>query len=220
MKVIHIYVELTMGNMAKVVSEVQQRMLGINILAFADTHYEFTKRGIIESLYQEYGEPDIVMLLGDHHPNFIDLLLQYYPENIIVGVLGNHDLKSLYRDFGLKELHGNVVNINGITIAGISGSHKYKCSDNYLLLSQDESLKICEVLLKQAHADILISHDKAFLKEDYDVAHCGIVGITKYIFSEKAPIVHIHGHLHRSYKQNYSNGTKEISVFGVEYLKI
>lgn len=211
---------MNMMNIIKATPKVQQRTLGINILAFADTHYDFTNRETIERLYQEYGEPDIVMLLGDHHPYFIDLLLQYYPENIILGVLGNHDLKSLYRKFGLKELHGNVASINGITIAGISGSHKYKCNSNYLLLSQDESLEICEMLLKQAYADILISHDKAFFEETYDVAHCGMAGITKYIFSEKAPIVHIHGHLHRSYKKYYLNGTKEISVYGVEYLKI
>jgi len=206
-------------------SRVQQRKLGANILAFADTHYEFTKREEIERIYDKYHDADVVALLGDHNPYFIDLLLQYFPADIIVPVLGNHDVKSAYRDFGLRELHGDIVTIKGITLGGISGSHKYKCNNRYSLITQEESLEICNKLLTKPAVDILLTHDIVFSKEIHDTAHCGLIGITRYIFADfqngnAGPVAHLHGHLHRSFRGRYSNYVKEVSVYGVEYISL
>lgn len=215
---------------------IHQRTLNVNILAFADTHYDFTKREKIERIYDEfYQSTDIVVLLGDHNAYFIDLLLQYFPDDIIFPLLGNHDDKTLFRMFGLKELHADAVKIKNknITIGGISGSHKYKSNqhDRYLLLTQEESLKVCDKLLEEPPVDILLTHDVAYRENVNDIAHCGLIGITRYIFTEPndcshsnklktGPIIHMHGHLHKSYCRFYPNGTKEISVFGVEFLKL
>lgn len=202
-------------------SRVQQRKLGANILAFADTHYEFTKREEIERIYDKYHDADVVALLGDHNPYFIDLLLQYFPADIIVPVLGNHDVKSAYRDFGLKELHGDIITIKGITLGGISGSHKYKHSNRYPLITQEESLEICNKLLNKPPVDVFLTHDVCFVENVFDIAHCGVIGNTKYIFSNKeGPVAHLHGHIHKPYSRNYQNGTKEISVYGVELVSL
>lgn len=204
---------------------VQHRKLGVNMLAFADTHYEFTKREEIERIYDKYYDADLVALLGDHNPYFTDLLLQYFPAEIIVPVLGNHDTKNAFRDFGLKELHGDIVTIKGITLGGISGSHKYKCNNRYPLITQEESLKLCDELLQKPPVDLLLTHDIAFFEDIYDIAHCGLIGITKYIFANflngnDGLFAHLHGHIHKSYSRYYSNRTKEISVYGVEYLRL
>jgi len=204
---------------------VQQRKLGVNILTFADTHYDFTKRDVIERIYDKYHDADIVALLGDHNPYFTDLVLQYFPAETIVPVLGNHDVKSAYRDFGLKELHGDIVKIKGITLGGISGSHKYKHSNRYPLITQEESLEICNELLKKPPVDLILTHDIAFFEDIYDIAHCGLIGITKYVLSNvkngnNGTIAHLHGHIHKPYSRYYSNGTKEISVYGVEFISL
>ena len=48
-------------------------------------------------------------------------------------VLGNHDSWEKYKEYDIENINGKVININGIRIAGISGSFKYKNSDQYAL---------------------------------------------------------------------------------------
>ena len=68
-------------------------------------------------------------------------------------------------------------------------------------------------------ADVLLSHDTAFFKEQYNHAHAGLVGVTYYLLTH-AVGHHIHGHLHRSYRATHPNGTVEHCVYGLEYLTI
>lgn len=198
---------------------VKEKELGLNVIAFSDTHGIFSKRKRLEEFLYKHADYDICLLLGDHMYEDIDMILQYVPDHKIIGVLGNHDSPDLYEKFGLKDVHDDIITIKGVTISGMGGSYRYKAG-NFPMMTQKESLELSFKMIKKAQdVDIFISHDKAFSKAMWDVAHVGLVGITVYI-NFQAPLYHIHGHLHQEYTGKYPNGTIEKSVFQAEYMEL
>lgn len=109
-----------------------------------------------------------------------------------------------------------VKNINGVKIMGIQGSFKYKPSD-FPSFTQEDSI---DFLKDKEPVDILFSHDGPF--DDNMInnpAHQGLFGITYYLFKNKVKY-NIHGHIHNPYNRYLLNGTKEISLYGINYLSL
>lgn len=199
----------------------EKKSLGLKIIAFADTHGYFAKRERFSEFIYQHPQYDLCLLLGDHSPEDVDMILQYVPDYKILGVLGNHDSVDLYKNFRLEhiDLHGKCVEVKGIKIAGIEGSHRYKRGE-WPMLTQEESLELVnEMLENYEKADILISHDKPFEKEEYDIAHTGLKGITRYI-KEASPAYHLHGHYHTSFTREIENNTISKCIHLAEYLEI
>ena len=186
----------------------------IKMILISDTHgslnlEEFRKFVNVHSNY------DACILLGDHSSNDIEKILSCTNKNKLYGILGNHDCDYLSK-YNITNLNGNLININGVTLLGIEGSYKYKPS-SYPSFSQADSIRFLNNLSK---ADILLSHDGKFdEKKSNDPAHQGLFGITYYLYKNRVPY-HIHGHLHKSYKKEMLNGTKEISVYMYEYIEL
>ena len=158
---------------------------------------------------------DICILLGDHSTGDIETVLKCVDKNKIYGLLGNHDYNYL-KEFNIKDLNGEVININGVSLLGIQGSFKYKPSD-FPSFTQRESI---EFLNNKPKVDILISHDNRFDSTSVGKpAHQGLFGITYYLYKNKVPY-HIHGHIHNPYRSRLLNGTKEISTYMYEYIII
>lgn len=101
-----------------------------------------------------------------------------------------------------------------MTLAGIEGSFRYK-DGKFPSFTQYESLKSFKDLTE---ADVLLSHDGMF-RGGTDAAHAGLIGITRFVY-KYAPLWHIHGHLHKSYRKNYDNGTVEKCVYFCECVEI
>lgn len=95
------------------------------------------------------------------------------------------------------------------------GSNKYK-EGNYGMQTQEESLELAE---KMEEADILISHDRAYIYDSKDNVHDGLKGITDYIYKNHVPI-HIHGHFHEEMEEILKNGTKSIGLYQIKLLEI
>lgn len=179
--------------------------LGVRVLAFADTHGSLT-----ENELQNRKKPNVILLLGDIPISDLEYILEQ-TKNLndvpIFAVLGNHDGKEILNDFPrITQLSGKstefAVNGRTITLAGLSGSVKYKDNDYYCLLTQEESQNLLKDVPK---CDILITHDKpCFDKPEEFNAHCGLVGIADYI-REKSPKVVLHGHLHDPYIKQYGS---------------
>lgn len=195
---------------------VERRKLKLKLLFIADTHdclyYEEETLEYIKSI-KNY---DYCVLLGDHSVNDLQEILKIIPSNKIFGVLGNHDSWEKYSEYGINNIDGKVINVNGIRIAGISGSFKYKNSENYALYTHEESIEIAN---KMGYADILISHDKQFTKDNHSPAHDGLKGITEYLYKNRVPL-NIHGHLHEDSEQLLKNGTKSICLYKVRYMEL
>lgn len=95
------------------------------------------------------------------------------------------------------------------------GSTKYK-EGNYGMYTQEEAMEIAE---KLEPADILISHDKPFLKDEGDYVHDGLKGITYYLYKNKVPY-HFHGHLHEEFENNLKNGCKSQCIYRIKVVEI
>lgn len=166
----------------------------VKILAVADLHsWDKSELELIQEL-----EFDCCCLLGDIPQAAIEAIKQLVHKPIF-GVLGNHDDQGVLERCGIYSLDGKETVINGISVAGIGGSHRYKNGD-YPMLTQKESIGAAEHCPK---ADILISHDTAFhIMKRVDKAHCGLKGISEYI-SRNKPKLNICGHYHENIRRKY-----------------
>ena len=104
----------------------------------------------------------------------------------------------------------------GIRIAGIGGSFKYKNINEYALYTHEESAQIANNIAK---ADILVTHDKAFIEDNHNPSHDGLKGITEYIYKNHIAL-HIHGHLHEEKEELLKNGSKSICLYMVKLLEL
>ena len=188
----------------------------LDILVISDTHNCLNNNQEILNKLQLYKDTyDICLLLGDISGNDIEIILNYISTEKIYGILGNHDSLDKLDYYDITNIHGSVITINDVKIAGIQGSCKYKEGD-YALYTHAESIKIAEEIEK---ADILISHDIPFVKNTNNKAHDGLIGLTYYIYKNNIPI-NLHGHLHNNDIKYLKNGTKVIGVYGCELIKL
>ena len=157
---------------------------------------------------------DVCFLLGDLSARDIAIIKAQVVGVPIYGVLGNHDGFDLYCRSGVENIHGKVVEIKGVKIAGIQGSLRYKYSEAPLY-TDDESVEIAEAM---EAADILISHDgPKFLHGINDYAHSGLQGVTHYCEKHNTPL-NIHGHHHDNTKNVLENGTTSICCYRVQII--
>ena len=195
--------------------------LGVDVLAFADTHGMLAANcKAFEDFLYEHAKYDVVFALGDITYNDYDILLSYIPYWKVYAVPGNHDLPDLLQKLPVCNLHSECIEIkDGIRIAGIGGSHRYK-RGNWPMMTQEESLQLCMDMIENLPpADILIAHDTAFTKAELDIGHTGLVGTTCYI-NLVNPSYILHGHNHENRTHRYKNGTIEHSVYGMQFIQL
>lgn len=166
----------------------------MKILIITDLHdWDTSEIELISSL-----EYDCCCLLGDIPETALKIIRQYV-QTPLFGVLGNHDALTTLSNCGITDLNGRAATINGVTITGLSGSHRYKPGD-YPMLTQEESIAAAAAC---PPGDVLISHDTAFgVMKRHDNAHCGLKGISKYIKRNK-PKLNICGHYHENVRRKF-----------------
>ena len=183
----------------------------LKVLVITDTH------GCLSSDEIPIGSnADVCFLLGDFSYEDLMIIKENVIDMPIYGVLGNHDSFDLYQRAGIDNIHGRVVDVDGVKVAGFQGSLRYKNS-NFPFYDDDESVDIADCIDR---ADILISHDSPkYLHGDEDWAHSGLQGITYYC--EKWNVsLNIHGHFHECSEHYMQNGTKSICCYGVQLIDI
>lgn len=202
----------------------------LDVLVLADTHGTLSDEKLRRSLKTP---PDMILILGDiYYQNlelFFSVLNSLKMTDIpILGILGNHDDKDLFSYFPrIKDMDGKreVLSVKGkeLSVAGLSGSIRYKYSDHYVLRTHKESVEILDPL---ESCDLLMTHDKpCFIKPDdfeYDElckdAHSGLYGIGKYITKKKPQLV-LHGHTHNPMISKYEDSYIRC-CYGVERFRI
>lgn len=189
---------------------------GIKILFIADTHDCLSCDKETLDFIKNTKDYDCCILLGDHSANDLRKIINIIPKEKLYGVLGNHDSWDKLDEYNITNISGKVIQINGIKIAGLSGSFKYKDSSEYALYTHEESIDIAN---NMPQADILISHDKPFTKPEFGQAHDGIKGITEYMYKNHVSL-NIHGHLHENSEQILKNGAKSICLYKAKLLNL
>lgn len=186
----------------------------LRIFVVADTHNCLTEDEIRGK------DADVCLLLGDLTARDIQILKRSISPMPICGVLGNHDDWRLYEDNGIENIHGRVVSVNGVRIAGLQGSIRHKDSD-YPLYTDEESSALAQ---NMGSADILISHDcPKHLHDDLhgadDFAHSGLQGVTDYCVNYNVPL-NLHGHHHVNSHKMLDSGTVSICCHKVVLINI
>lgn len=190
---------------------------GLNILFITDTHncLAYTDKHVNYLKSINSSDYDLCIILGDLSALDIDEIKRIIPDEKLYGVVGNHDSINFLEENNVKNLNGKVITCKGVKIAGIMGSNRYKEKD-YGMQTHEESIELSE---QMESADILISHDKAYIFDRHDNVHDGLKGITNYIYKNHIPL-HIHGHLHEEFEEILKNGTKSICLYQIKLLEL
>ena len=133
----------------------------------------------------------------------------------IYGLLGNHDGLDRFEESKIRNLNGKVITVNNVRIAGLQGSHRYKTGD-YGMYTHEESIQLANEI---PEADILVSHDRPFIKDNNDNVHDGLKGVTYYCYKNHVKL-EIHGHLHEESEETLKNGTKVLGKYKVDIIKL
>lgn len=189
---------------------------GLRLLLISDTHgYLALDRYRLPEFLDTVGEFDLCILLGDLHPAEMPVILDCIPKEKIVGIRGNHDSFSIYSDYGVRDISGQVFTYRGVRFAGIDGSFRYK-DEEFPSHTQYESLVLARAL---PEADVLLSHDVMLQDCFGGSAHAGLIGIAWYIYKNRVQW-HFHGHIHIPYEHTYPNGTREKSVYLCQCMEV
>ncbi len=179
----------------------------MEILFISDTHnrlYEADVDNVLNYCQSRGIRLEAIISLGDvadfeYKILFKNSLLRSLPR---YGVLGNHDWTTVLKLNSIEDIHNKVITLpNGMTMAGMCGSCKYKPGNPPCMWSQRESVEIARGL---GEADILISHDTVCqtnhpINDDISAPQEGLLGINKYLSDNSICKLHIHGHLHTPY---------------------
>lgn len=153
-------------------------------------------------------------------------------------VLGNHDqaisnsnFASQYSIAGGTNLHGKSVICNGLILAGVEGSLKYR--EGPFQYSQSEMWVnvinlIPKLLLNRIrfgrYLDIFISHaPPAGIHDKSDLPHQGIIAF-RWLIEKFQPRLHLHGHIH-VYRPDEKvvtlvGKTRVVNVYGYQEIDI
>jgi Icc-related predicted phosphoesterase len=180
----------------------------MNILFIAD---QKPKRSIKETI-QEYAI-DIIVTLGDL--DFFDIRdLQSIDTIPKIGVYGNHCSGNYFESVGIKNMHLETFEFQGVTFAGFQGSVRYKPNPYAIMYHQEEALALLDQIPK---ADILISHAPPFGVHDEpdDVTHAGLKVLNEYL-ERHHPKYHFHGHTYTKIKETLVGTTKVVYIYADE----
>ena len=163
-------------------------------------------------------KPDLVLSCGDLPFDYLEYLVSRLDVPLLY-VPGNHDPSLVAADMswmplrselppppgpqGCVNIDGRLVEEQGLRIAGLGGSLRYKEGPNQYSQAQMgwRALKLeLRIRLKQARAghklDILVTHAPPFgLAEAADSAHVGFVAILRLV-QHVQPLLLVHGHVH------------------------
>lgn len=161
------------------------------ILVIADIHWSLSPKEI-QIIRNANTTCDFCICLGDILLDQLHVIKRNI-EIPIVGVLGNHDEPEFLKKAGIENIHGKITEIQGIKIAGLSGSPKYAENPHRIQYTQEDARNILEGV-SNVPADILISHSGLYNK-NADKTHVGFQAISGYM-KKVRPAYVIHGHNH------------------------
>lgn len=183
------------------------------------------------NVHEYYPDVDVLIGCGDLPFYYLEFLISAL--NVpLVYVRGNHDAGPQYTVDGRTltsvqggvDLHGRIVNIDGITVAGLEGSMRYR--PNAPLMYNEiemrwEALRMLPQLLWRRlrygrAVDFFVTHAPPYdIHDRPDLAHKGF-RVFRTIIRYLKPRYFLHGHIH-VYRQNAQRVTEvdETTVINV-----
>jgi Icc-related predicted phosphoesterase len=164
---------------------------------------------------------DLIIGCGDLPYYYLDFLVSALDVPLVY-VHGNHDGGPQYTtDRGVltgvpggKEIHGRTINIDGLLLAGLGGSMRYRPRAPHMYSEAEMRGQLARLVPKllwnrQRHGrylDILVTHSPPFgIHDKKDLPHTGFKVFLTLMQLFK-PRYLLHGHIH-IYSQNYQRVT-------------
>ena len=124
----------------------------MKLLLISDLHTTANKQKLI----LKNADYDIICRLGDNDESDLDIIIVNAKVVPILGVLGNHDLLSLYDNFpSINHINNKLFTENNLPFIGVDGSLRYKDNPNIAMRTREEYDKIINNL---PVAYILLNH--------------------------------------------------------------
>jgi Icc-related predicted phosphoesterase len=155
---------------------------------------------------------NLILSCGDLPPEYLSFLRASFNVPLYY-VRGNHDIRFISkRPDGCIDLHGKLIQLEGIRILGLAGSRWYNGGPNQY--TEEEMRKIIRRLRpriwRQGGVDIVITHaPPRYIHDAEDQCHKGFRGY-QWIIDHYAPSYFIHGHIHSV----FNDPSERITVVG------
>ena len=189
----------------------------MRILAVADDeskyYYEHYSPGKLDDI-------DLILACGDLNRVYLEFLTTMASCPVLY-VRGNHD-DILIDDppGGCICIEDTVFEYNGLRIAGLGGSFKYREGKNTFTEAEMEKRvrKLRRAIRKHGGIDILVTHAPARGLNDFDsISHRGFEAFVHFM-EKYHPVYLVHGHIHKNYgvhipQRSEWNGTTIINAY-------
>jgi len=199
---------------------------------------------IMDRLYsnqvgQRYADIDLLISCGDLPFYYLEFLLSSLNTRLLY-VRGNHDRGPQYTSDGRTltwpqggiDLHGRVINQNGLLVAGLEGSMRYRPNAPLMYSEGEMTVQVVNLTLKllsitsryRRKLDILVTHSPPFgIHDESDLAHRGFKAFLPLIRFFK-PRYHFHGHVHvyrnDAVRETTYEQTRIINVYPLQLFEI
>ena len=158
----------------------------MRILAIADRP---PRQSILKTLAET--QVDLICTLGDLEFGDIAELTKVdaIPK---IGVYGNHCSGMYFDSLGIKNMHLQTFEHQGIVFGGFEGCVRYKQNPDAKMYTQEQAQ---EMLRHFPRVNVMLTHNPPYGINDEpdDLAHAGFIGLREYIEREK-PCYLLHGH--------------------------
>ncbi len=172
----------------------------MKILCVSDT--EMPQLHSAVNLRRQYNDIDMVISCGDMSPAYLDFITSIVPVPLFY-VRGNHDEKYSDEPPGGIDLHRQVVEFGGLTMAGLEGCIRYNKGE--IQYSQGQMHRMVLGLtpkilahrwLRRRGIDLFVTHSPARdIHDGKDVAHRGFDSFLNFMRWFR-PRYMLHGHVH------------------------
>ena len=170
---------------------------------------------------------DLILSCGDLPPEYLSFLSAKFNVPLYY-VLGNHDIRFESKPpDGCNNLHGKLIQFEGIVILGLAGSRWYNGGPNQY--TEEEMRKIIRNLRpriwRQGGVDIVITHaPPRYIHDAEDQCHKGFKSY-QWIIDHYSPRYFIHGHIHSVFSDPLQritmvNKTKVLNTYGYHLFEI
>jgi Icc-related predicted phosphoesterase len=199
------------------------------VLSVSDTEISFIHSQLIR---KKFGHVDIVIACGDLSYSYLDYIISMLDIPLFY-VRGNHDHPieflqgpSLDHPFGGVDLHRKLVALDGLLLAGVEGSVRYKRQGQYQYTQREmwgHVLHLVPALLRNRlfygrYLDVFVTHASPWgIHDKSDLPHHGIKAF-RWFLKVFQPEYHFHGHIHTyrpdTITETQFGNTRVLNAFG------
>ena len=174
-----------------------------------------------------FKDVNLILSCGDLPPEYLSRMVHHLKAPLYY-VSGNHDFRyDAKSPEGGDNLHGRLIQIGGINILGLEGSHWYNGGPYQYTEWQMRSIirRLRPTIWWRGGVDVVVSHSPPrHIGDAEDPCHMGFECF-RWLINKYHPHYFIHGHIHRNFldpseRVTVVNTTRVVNTYGYCILEI